>query len=365
MRNLLIFFLLRILNKYVVFFLNSKRKKEKNFKVKKLKILIVKPYSYLDIYSLSFCKSIKTIMSSVYRFGPVGLLLDHNTDFCITDSYNGQKLNYKKLKRNNSRLKFLKIQKKNSIDINLIDFNNYDLVISFEQTVESRIIQKFKKTLWAIIYDDHKHLQYKKSILKKPKYFDIVLNQTLGFTPYSIFRKLHWIDFSYTFGNSNFLNKCKLVKKKNNNIVVEVNQKDYIKNDIKNLIDLKAHCLDESLDQKKYINILAKSKFFLAIDCKSPRWGNSLIEAALSKNLIIGNKNHFWNSQLVLDELHCEDYKKALKIIHNLIKNKKFYNGLLIKQNLRLNYLNYTRPLKQIFDYSINCNRDLNIHKKL
>ena len=238
------------------------------------------------------------------------------------------------------------------------------MVNLLENTLSDKLSSLYPKTLWAKFYEDHKNPNYIKSIFNKPKGFDLVLNQTLGFTPYSLFRKSHWIDFSYTFGSSNFLNHFNLQKKKEVDFVLEVNQKKNIKTLIKKINHLNWHCLDESLSQKNYVNILAKSNFFLAVDCLSPRWGNSLIEAALCQNLLIGNRNHFWNSQLIIDELHCTSFNQGLKIIESLKKSKNKYKHLLNKQNIRLNDMNYHRPLNQIFNYAIHCKRELNILKK-
>jgi len=371
MKYKIIFFLLKIWNYYVHFslkcFINKNKKKfSKGVKnIPKLRILFVKPYSYLDIYSLCFKNSITTFFSSIYRFGPVGLLTNNNTDFCIINSYDGKKINYSKVKKNNSRLRFLKIQKKESINVNSVNFNYYDLVISFENTVSDKLASLYPKILWAKFYGDHKNSNYKKNIFKKPKVFDLILNQTLGFTPYSFFRKTHWIDFSYTFGNSDFLSYFKSQKKKEIDFVVETNQKEYVKTFAKKIDYLSSHCLDETLSQKNYLKVLAKSKFFLAVDCKLPRWGNSLIEAALCQNLLIGNRNHFWNSQLIIEELHCTNIDQAIKIMKTLKINKKNYMRLLNKQNARLNYFNYNRPLEQIFNYASNCKRKLNISGKL
>ena len=109
---------------------------------------------------------------------------------------------------------------------------------------------------------------------------------------------------------------------------------------------------------------MSKGKFFLSIDCKKPRWGNSLIEAALCNNLIIGNRNHFWNSHLIIDELHCTELNVAIKLVNLLNKNKFLYEKYLRKQTKILNNLNYFRPLSQIYEFSENCPRPLNVKKK-
>ena len=278
-----------------------------------------------------------------------------------------QNLSYQKVfikKKNRNKNKIFD-QFKSGYNLNIINFNKYDLVIAFEDIVDVSIINNFSKTLWAIIYEDHSNKMYKKNILMPPKKYDLVLNQTLGFTPYSFFRRKHWIDFSYTFGNSNFIKKTNLIHKSFFDIIVDVNQKKYIKEEIKKIFRYKTLILDEKLSFKNYLKTLSKGRFFIAIDCDLPRWGNSLLEAALCQNLVIANKNHFWNSQIVLDELNVKNIKQAIQIIDNINSNKKLYKKLLIKQNKQLNYFNFTRPINQLRDYVKKANRDLNIYKKL
>jgi len=354
-----IFFLLFLWNFYVG--LSKIFIKFESIKLKKkLKILFIKPKDYINLYTEIDKNFLETIFSSIYRFGPVGLFTDFETRFLISNS------NYKNdvhtdLKRKN----ILKKQEINSIDFEKFNFNDFDIVISFEDLIKQDYIDKNKKTIWAIMYEDHNNKFYKKNIFFKHKKYDLVFNQTLGFTPYSFFRRKHWIDFSYSFGNSNFLAKCKLNFKKDLDIIVEVNQKDNIKNLIKKEINLKYFLLDESLSFFDYVKILARGNFFLSIDCKSPRWGNSLLEAAMCNNLIIGNKNHFWNSQIILEELHVVNFDDAIILINRLKNNRKLYLKMLYKQNQILDQLNFIKPLNQIIQFALKSNRKLNILDKI
>ena len=374
MKNRLSFLLLRLWNFYthINLYLNSLVKNIKKFK--KLNIIFIKPYDYLDIYNKNFEKNHLNLLCSNYRMGPVGLFTNHNTKFVISSSYNDNDINFLKTKKKLSKIRQqeLVLQKKKSKNINMINFNHYDLAISFEDTISERTISKYDKVLWFKIFEDHKKKSYKKNIIFKPKFFDGVLNQTLGFTPYSLFRRLHSIDFSYTFGNSSFLKKIKKKSHKDIDIILEVNQKKKIKNYLTKLKSKnsypfikKIYTLSESLSHKKYIDKISKSQFFLSLFSNSPRWGNSLIEAAICQNLIIGNRNCFWNSQLIIKQLHCTKIEKALYLVNILKTDRKLFDEYLKKQNFLLDYLNYTRPLQQIIDYSLNCNRDLNILRKI
>lgn len=353
------FFFLKFWN-YFVHLRKFKNVKKKY--TKELKIIFIKPYNYLDLYPLTTQSFKKLIYSSNYRIGPIGLFINHKTDYVISKHYNGKKINPNYSSLNQNRLREIKIQKKNSKDIKKINFDKYDISVSFEDTIPEEYTKKYKKTIWAKIYEDHRNKNYIKNILSPKKNFDIILNQTLGYTPYSFFRKRHWIDFSYTFGNSNFLKELGLTSKKNIDIITEVNQSIEVKNKVKNLnLNFNFKILDEKLNQRQYLNVMSKGKFFLAIDCIKPRWGNSLVEAALCKNLIIGNRNHFWNSHLILDELHCSKLDDAIDLISLINKNKSLYEKYLNKQTKNLNNLNYYRPLSQIYKFSENCKRPLKL----
>ena len=354
-KNKIKFFFLYFWNLYIKYFIQIDQNKNIKFK-KKLSILFIKPCDYLNLYTYQGNNFNKIIFSSLYRMGPVGLFTEFKSEFIKS------KIFYKKKNRKKNKIFD---QFKSGYNLNIIDFNKYDLVIAFEDIVDVSIINNYTKTLWAIIYEDHSNKMYKKNILMSPKKYDLILNQTLGFTPYSFFRRKHWIDFSYTFGNSNFMKKTNLTHKSFLDIIVDVNQKKYIKEEIKKIFRYKTLILDEKLSFKNYLKTLSKGRFFIAIDCDLPRWGNSLLEAALCQNLVIANKNHFWNSQIVLDELNVKDIKQAIQIIDNINSNKKLYKKLLIKQNKQLNYFNFTRPIYQLRDYVKKANRDLNIYKKL
>jgi hypothetical protein len=49
---------------------------------------------------------------------------------------------------------------------------------------------------------------YKKNAYLESKIYDLTLNLTQGYTPYSLFRSSNNIDFSYSFGNSLFLKQA-------------------------------------------------------------------------------------------------------------------------------------------------------------
>jgi len=202
------------------------------------------------------------------------------------------------------------------------------------------------------MFEDHSDLSYKSNAYLESKIYDLTLNLTQGYTPYSLFRSSNNIDFSYSFGNSFFLKQMKLSAKKKIDIVCEVHQpKDInsflISNGFKNVAKLKGN-----LDVKKYIKLLSSSKIFLSpiYGATSPRWGNSITEAALCQCLIVGNPYSYWNSLLIHDDLACKSFNESTPILNKLLNDRSLFDYYLDLQNKKLNFINYYQPIIQIIN---------------
>jgi len=330
------------------FFFNDKNF---SFKKKKIKIAVIKPYFYLDLYTSSSKNLKKIIYSSKYRFGPVGLFLDLKSDFYISNP----EINLEMQKRINERVKndhhrkLIKIQKNKSVDENNINYKKYNLILTYEGAVSEGIIKKYPFIKWGVLLEDHSNKKYKTFCLFKPKLFDFFLNLTQGYTPYSFIKRDHCIDFSYTFGSINFLKNLKIKKKKKVDVVVEIQQPNEVFAQLKkeNIVTVKA---SGDLKIRKYIQTLSSSKIFFCPIFTTPRWGNSIIEAALCQNLIIGNKYGYWNSLLIHKDLHCSSIEDGKKIIKKILSDQNIYKHYLLIQNNLLNEINYILPMRQIYN---------------
>ena len=326
-------------------------KKKFNYaKKKKIRIALLKPYFYMDLYTKPSSNFAKVIYSSAYRFGPVGLLSDLDADFYITNPIIFDDLKKKIINRirTDDHKKLVNLQKINSVNENDIQYDKYDLILAYEDAVSKKIVEKYSKINWGLLLEDHSNKKFKKYCFYKPGGFDFFLNLSQCFTPYSIFRKKHCIDFSYTFGSINFLKRLKIKKKFETDIIVEIQQPNEVLGAIK-LKNWSVEKLDGSLNIEEYIKKLACSKIFFCPLFTTPRWGNSIIEAALCKNLIIGNKWGYWNSLLIDKDLHCSSINEGIKIISRILSDKKIFNYYLIKQNKILENINYKLPLEQIY----------------
>ncbi len=330
-------------------FFSLNQKKFLLLKKKEFKIAVLKPYFYLDLYTEISKNYEDIIYSSYFRFGPVGLFSDLNSDFYITRTSDEKDFEnrIKKRVKTDENKKLINLQKKNSIEENKIDYQKYDLILCYEGAVSKQTVKKYPKIKWGIILEDHSNNNYKKFLLFKPNPYDFFLNLTQGFTPYSIFKRNHSIDFSYTFSSSNFLNKMNIKKTHTIDVVIEIQQPNYVMS-LLNKKNINVEKLDGNLKIKDYINKLSTSKIFFCPIFTSPRWGNSIIEASLCQNLIIGNKTGYWNSLLIHDDLHCTSNEKGIEIINKILSNQKLYDYYLSEQNKILEFINYNLPLNQI-----------------
>jgi hypothetical protein len=241
------------------------------------------------------------------------------------------------------------------------------MIICLKDDISIDYIKKNSHILWAKMFEDHSDPSYKKNAYLESKIYDLTLNLTQGYTPYSLFRSSNNIDFPYSFGNSFFLKQMKLSTKKKIDIVCEIFQPKklnsiLISNGFKNFARL-----DGNLDAKKYIKLLSSSKIFLSpiYGATSPRWGNSIIEAALCRCLIVGNPYSYWNSLLIHDDLVCKSFDESISILNKVLNDRSLFDYYLDLQNKKLNFINYYQPIIQIINKTKKIKDYKSISKKL
>ena len=328
------------------FYLKKKNIKNqlKNKSLKKINILLVKPFYYSDLYSANINDPIEIIKSSQYRMGPIGLLFEFNPKVVISNYYGEIKL--KKINKKNVRQKYFTKQYKQSIDFNKFDFSKFDWVISIKDSIPKKIIKKNSSILWTMLFEDHREKNYLKYNIFGNKKYDLTFDTTQGFTPYDIFKNKKSISFPYTFSHNNICKKLLLKNNKKKQIVMEIYQPNYLS--FKSIGNFNIVRLDGKLRIYEYFKVLSKTKYFYCPIYNIPRWGNSIIEAATFNCLIIGNTNCFWNSLIIQNECIAKNHLEGLAIIKKFEKNKSLYDKVLKKQQIVFNMINFNRPLDQI-----------------
>lgn len=141
-------------------YLKNNKHNNKTFS-KNIKILIIKHFSYSDLYSPNINSKIGTIKSSRYRVGPISIILDFKSMIAISDYLNDRKLKLNEFKFF-QRYNYFKFLYKNRINFNNFNFSKFHWVIALKDTIPSEIMKKNKNILWTLLFEDHKEKNYVK-----------------------------------------------------------------------------------------------------------------------------------------------------------------------------------------------------------
>ena len=326
------------------FFYNHNFKFKKN-SLKHIKVLIVKPSNYSDLYSAGLKNTIETIKSSQYRMGPIGILTEFNAKVVISNYYKEQKIPIKQLVKD-KRFHYFSKQYKQGINFSNFDFTKFDWVFSIKDSIPKNVIKKNPKVLWTLLFEDHKEKNYLKDNFFGNQKYDLTFDTTQGFTLYDIFKSKKSISFPYTFTHNNISKQLRLKDKKKKQIVLEIYQPKNLS--FNSLGNFEVAKLDGNLKISEYFKLLSTTKYFYCPIYTLPRWGNSIIEAAAFNCLIIGNPNCFWNGLLIQDECIAKNHTDGLKILKRFESDKILYKKILTKQKKIFNKINFYRPLSLI-----------------
>ena len=329
---------------------NKKNKLEFNLStsnLKKIKVLIIKPFYYTDLYFPSTNSEIEMIASSRYRMGPIGLILNFDTKIVISKYENDKRLNFDSINLKN-RESYLRAQYEEAIDFTTFNFDKYDWVISIKDSVPSSTIKHYPSILWSKLYEDHREICYLSDNYLGSSKYDLTLDTTQGFTPYNFFKNDKSISFPYSFSNTDTLSQMKFEKRKEEQLVTEIYQPNNLS--FETIEEIKVVNTKGNLQTLDYLRLLSNSKYFYCPIYELPRWGNSIIEAATFNCLVIGNPNSFWNSLIIQKECVAKNHNEGLEVINKFQRDKDFYLEVLQKQTQTLNQINFNLPLNNILN---------------
>jgi hypothetical protein len=106
---------------------------------------------------------------------------------------------------------------------------------------------------------------------------------------------------------------------------------------------------------RAYHKRLASSRIFLAPQSSRHLGGLAAIDAASLGCLLIANRAQMWSPYLVLPELDIHAPKRAVELAAELIDDSERYEALLLKQNARLDWFAWVRPLRQVAKIALNA----------
>lgn len=341
---------------------------------KKKKILFLKQTVFQDLYCCKNYNSYRDlIFSSLKRTGPVGLFTRLNADFIIVNLVHDIECNIWQQKWYDCKQKppefylslidtpflggkrgHLEGQGKYGIDINDIDFSKYDIVISCDISVPTRIVKQNPHIVWCYYISEPCMTAYKKSHQQVLFGYDLFLNE--GFRKIKLNPKPRWheIEFPYFlqyYGcfhdllgiDKDFFERAGIFLESHTSRELDADQI----NELKSFGPLG---FTEGKTEEIIMGLL-KSKYYVRFGGRK-LWGNSMIEAIAAGCLALGNPDEFRHVSLFTNKTSVKSFEELTKRIKFFEGNPDEYSRELRKQRRRLDYVCYNRPLRELYKKS-------------
>lgn len=336
-----------------------------------MKIALVKQDIYQDLYVCAKNEKPFTILkSTLMRIGPLALFTDYGADFYIIKEQSEHecrawkhsfrvpsdlKEQLKNLPANKLtafNFKYLQSLSENShkdfaIAPDDIDWSVYDIVISINIAVPTRIVKKHPNTLWCYMYGE---ANADTSCVRFG--YDAVLTQNLTG---EVADRPGKIDFPYTFLSDTTLehiaeqafgpagDKTGVYAEINNTEerpVLDVPCMHFIKETGHSLV---LHSQNIITNTER----LYHSKYFVKAAGRKIR-GNSVIEAISAGTLVLINPKDVMHSQLLPKETWVHSEAEIIKKIKELDADPDYYLHLLNKQRELLRFFVIDTPMESL-----------------
>ncbi len=330
-----------------------------NFNYEKLpKIALVKQDVYQDLYCCSPNSSVQEIiLSSFQRSGFVGLFTKFNADFLIVKAEQDLECNIWQQKHFDCHQEsiefYLSLQEKHSLysqSVNEIDWNLYDIVISIDIAIPSRITKQFPHILWCYCIGEPCMRAYQESKLKPIDGYNLFLNQQFRHLSFVNSLPKHEIEFPYYlqyYGCYKNILNLDIKDSEKEGLFIEFNWRKILtekqKKDLSNFGSIRC-----PKGIKNILLELAKSKYFLIGEGTRGLWGNGMIEAIASGCLLIGNPLYVKHKSLFTSATVVYNFDQLLQKLAFFENNNNAYHQELEKQRKILDYVCFNRPMNDL-----------------
>lgn len=338
-----------------------------------IKIAFVKSSIYQDLWVCDKTNDfIEIFRTSLMRCPAIGLAEHFNTDFIIIKDNDEYPCNLNKGWTRRSHYDNIKYSKKNkypdlpfldetyhehiSIDSvayneDDIDWNKYNIVITINNCISNKIINKYNKILWCYYNGENDETTINKLI----ENYDISLNQDVNKQGLPN----HSIGFPYTFVGPDTIEKLNMklypdMICKKEGIYMEINNTTDrpVKNIPFEFLEISKNCNipiilhDQNIieNSKKLYN----SKYFVKLLGRQLR-GNSILEAASAGVLILANKNLVTFNDLIFDNCQISNHEDVIEKIKYYDNNKDEYDKVIKFQRKILFEKYFLNPINNLY----------------
>ena len=335
------------------------------------RIALLKQEVYQDLYVCPVTEKHpgSVLFSSSGRVGPIGLVADLGADFYIIKEEQAWETQiYRKVIPHIAKdLQLLKTQTldklpgqafkvpgspypngKFAIDAHSVDWGMYDMVISINVALPTRLVRQYPRTLFAYMIGEA-NLATGKARFG----YDVSLNQMARGIVAS---HCGQVDFPYTFVGADTLERILQQQlqrpSKRQGIFMEINSTTErpVKRVPEHFKPLENTGHDILLHRQKISENLQNiydAKYFIKWGGRPIR-GNSVAEAVSLGALAIMNRNEVIHHELIIDECHVSSIEELLELIRRLDADAALYENLRTKQRTVLQDLFFDKPLRSL-----------------
>jgi hypothetical protein len=329
------------------------------------RVLVVKQEVHNDLYYAGNTAE-EIVYSSIHRSGPVGLFTALNADFAVvkvdaapecnvwrqkvTDCKHNPVEYYERFKGEIKRYRQGFDHSRVAVSVDEINWGLYDLVISIDIAVPTRIVQANPHMVWAYYVSEPCMSLYAASLAEPQFGYDLFF--TLGFQPerpaYPSPRVLefpYFLQYVGCFTDLDGITNPSFDKRRG--VSVETHS-------LKLWDETQAARVEGEVgpvyrgffDLRTKIANLRASKFHIRTDGKAI-WGNSLIEAMACGALVVVTPT-LLKHRLVAPDLVVRDFDAMLVTLRALEEDTPFRDACAWQQEAMLNEICFIRPMRDL-----------------
>lgn len=331
------------------------------------RVLLVKQDVHNDLYcTVSPASSRDIVYSSLMRSGPVGLFTALDADFAVvkvdpapecnvwkqkaTDCKHNPPEYYEAFRGPIKRARQTYDHSLVAVAVDEIDWAAYDLVISIDIAVPTRIVKAHSDIVWAYYVSEPCMSLYAASLAGPQFGYDLFL--TLGFKrerpSYPSPRAIefpYFLQYAGCFDDLDGSSNPPFDKR--TGVSVETHSLKLWSEEDNARVETEVGPVYRGFfDAGTKIANLRASKFHLRTDGKGI-WGNSLIEAMACGALVVATPNHL-KHRLVAPPLLVSDFDGMIEAVRALERDMDFRNACLAQQETMLNEICFLRPMRDL-----------------
>lgn len=341
--------------------------------LRSLRICLVKQETFGDLYTQPRLRGKELLYSTIHRSGPIGLFGAKSFDFFIlkiSDSEESTVWKYLHADMDgplpedilavkdkpivNGRGELITAVPQSQVAVSMFDvsWEQYDVIISINFSVDEKIIRDHPKQLWCYMLQEPSMRHYKQSMVQPLFSYDLFLNQK--FTYQFSQRRRHEVNFPYNFMHAeSFKSLQPKIDSVREGVFVEIHSVVNLTPGQKDALAKFGSVRFPTEERfEAVLDKMMKSKYFISLRGQHLAfkiWGNSMIDAVGAGLLAFGDPREYHNLDLFTTFTSIRSVEEFMDKIKRLENDPERYKEELALQQRLLNKYCFFEPLKKLF----------------